>query len=220
MRSCGADGADRARFCEPVCRHARFDGGAELARAGRAAARRRAAPMRHRRSTRRHGALRRPRRLRPDARRARPGGGPDPGLGRARPRWATRSSGSTAPARSSSAMRSSRSSAGRTPTTTTLSGQSLAALAIRAGLHDVGRRRRAPGGPYRPRHRRGRGERLRLPDGDLGLTGEAITTAARIQSLARPGEILLDEATRARRRAAVSPRTNAVRSSCAASRHP
>jgi len=31
--------------------------------------------------------------------------------------------------------------------------------------------------------------------GDLALTGEAITTAARIQSLARPGEILLDEAT-------------------------
>lgn len=30
------------------------------------------------------------------------------------------------------------------------------------------------------------------PDGDLGLTGGAITTAARIQSLARPGEILLD----------------------------
>ena len=27
------------------------------------------------------------------------------------------------------------------------------------------------------------------------MTGEAITTAARIQSLARPGEILLDEAT-------------------------
>ena len=32
-------------------------------------------------------------------------------------------------------------------------------------------------------------------DGDLRLTGEAITTAARIQSLARPGEILLDGAT-------------------------
>ena len=31
--------------------------------------------------------------------------------------------------------------------------------------------------------------------GDLVVTGEAITTAARIQSLARPGEILLDEAT-------------------------
>ena len=30
-------------------------------------------------------------------------------------------------------------------------------------------------------------------DGDLRLTGEAITTAARIQSMARPGEILLDE---------------------------
>ena len=32
-------------------------------------------------------------------------------------------------------------------------------------------------------------------DHDLRLTGEAITTAARIQSMARPGEILLDEAT-------------------------
>ena len=31
--------------------------------------------------------------------------------------------------------------------------------------------------------------------GDQAVTGEAITTAARIQSLARPGEILLDEAT-------------------------
>jgi class 3 adenylate cyclase len=31
--------------------------------------------------------------------------------------------------------------------------------------------------------------------GDLAVTGEAITTAARIQGLARPGEILLDEAT-------------------------
>jgi class 3 adenylate cyclase len=32
-------------------------------------------------------------------------------------------------------------------------------------------------------------------DGDQAVTGEAITTAARIQGLARPGEILLDEAT-------------------------
>jgi class 3 adenylate cyclase len=31
--------------------------------------------------------------------------------------------------------------------------------------------------------------------GDLAVTGEAITTAARIQAVARPGEILLDEAT-------------------------
>ena len=31
--------------------------------------------------------------------------------------------------------------------------------------------------------------------GDQAVTGEAITTAARIQALARPGEILLDEAT-------------------------
>ena len=37
-------------------------------------------------------------------------------------------------------------------------------------------------------------------DGDLRLTGEAITTAARIQSLARPGEILLDDATATGRR--------------------
>ncbi len=33
-------------------------------------------------------------------------------------------------------------------------------------------------------------------NGDLGLTGEAITTAARIQALARPGEILVDGRTR------------------------
>ncbi len=33
------------------------------------------------------------------------------------------------------------------------------------------------------------------PSGDLGLTGEAITTAARIQSLAHAGEIMLDGAT-------------------------
>ncbi|MEX1173919.1 MAG: AAA family ATPase [Chloroflexota bacterium] len=43
--------------------------------------------------------------------------------------------------------------------------------------------------------------------GDLGLTGEAITTAARIQSLARPGEILIDDATlrAARGRLATEP---------------
>jgi class 3 adenylate cyclase len=49
-------------------------------------------------------------------------------------------------------------------------------------------------------------------DGDLGLTGEAITTAARIQTLARPGEILLDEATRraARGRLATEDRGSVV----------
>lgn len=49
-------------------------------------------------------------------------------------------------------------------------------------------------------------------DGDLGLTGEAITTAARIQSLAAPGEILLDEMTRraARDRLATRPRGSVV----------
>ena len=38
-------------------------------------------------------------------------------------------------------------------------------------------------------------ERSEVSRDDLGLTGGAITTAARIQSLARPGEILLDLAT-------------------------
>lgn len=49
-------------------------------------------------------------------------------------------------------------------------------------------------------------------DGDLGLTGEAITTAARIQSLAAPGEILLDETTRraARDRLATRSRGSVV----------
>ena len=49
-------------------------------------------------------------------------------------------------------------------------------------------------------------------DGDLRLTGEAITTAARIQTLARPGEILLDEATRraARGRLATDSRGSVV----------
>ena len=48
--------------------------------------------------------------------------------------------------------------------------------------------------------------------GDLGLTGEAITTAARIQSMARPGEILLDGPTRqaARGRLAVEDRGTVV----------
>ena len=56
------------------------------------------------------------------------------------------------------------------------------------------------------------GTAARSPDGDLRLTGEAITTAARIQSLARPGEILLDGATRraARGRLATEPRGSVV----------
>jgi class 3 adenylate cyclase len=72
---------------------------------------------------------------------------------------------------------------------------SLAALAIRAML-------REPDDGSEPLEVRigiatgevvaaARGDRT----GDLAVTGQAITTAARIQSLARPGEILLDEAT-------------------------
>ncbi len=72
----------------------------------------------------------------------------------------------------------------------------LAALAIRAGLE-------AAGDGVEPMEVRigiATGEVVAAVmqpghDGDLGLTGEAITTAARIQSLARPGEILLDGAT-------------------------
>jgi adenylate cyclase len=71
----------------------------------------------------------------------------------------------------------------------------LAALSIRAAL-------RAPddgGEPLEVRIGLATGEVVTGPGGagagDLSVTGEAITTAARIQSLARPGEILLDEAT-------------------------
>jgi adenylate cyclase len=48
--------------------------------------------------------------------------------------------------------------------------------------------------------------------GDMAVTGEAITTAARIQAMARPGEILLDEATvrGARDRLAVDDRGSVV----------
>lgn len=71
---------------------------------------------------------------------------------------------------------------------------SLAAMAIRAGLHEI-----ADGGePMEVRIGIATGEVLTSgegTDGDMGLTGEAITTAARIQSLARPGEILLEGAT-------------------------
>ena len=72
----------------------------------------------------------------------------------------------------------------------------LAALAIRAALREP-----VDGGePLEVRIGLATGEvvagaRRRPATGDLAVTGEAITTAARIQSLARPGEILLDEAT-------------------------
>ncbi len=72
----------------------------------------------------------------------------------------------------------------------------LAALHIRAALHGIG----AESGPLEVRIGLATGEVVAAhpeptADGDLRLTGEAITTAARIQSLARPGEILLDGAT-------------------------
>lgn len=86
---------------------------------------------------------------------------------------------------------------------------SLAALAIRARLLDIGDGFE----PLQVRIGIATGEVVASAagpgaDGDLGLTGEAITTAARIQSLARPGDILLDEATRraARERLATEPR--------------
>jgi adenylate cyclase len=73
---------------------------------------------------------------------------------------------------------------------------SLAALAIRTGLQDLG----MGGEPMDVRIGLATGEVVAAAagarDGDLRLTGEAITTAARIQSMARPGEILLDDATR------------------------
>jgi class 3 adenylate cyclase len=72
---------------------------------------------------------------------------------------------------------------------------SLAALTIRAALREP-----ADGGePLEVRIGLATGEVVAAArgdgTGDLAVTGEAITTAARIQSLARPGEILLDEAT-------------------------
>jgi class 3 adenylate cyclase len=73
---------------------------------------------------------------------------------------------------------------------------SLAALAIRTGLQDLG----TGGEPMDVRIGLATGEVVAVTagpmDGDMRLTGEAITTAARIQSMARPGEILLDDATR------------------------
>jgi adenylate cyclase len=85
----------------------------------------------------------------------------------------------------------------------------LAALAIRSGLQEAA----AGAEPLDVRIGLATGEVVagslaRAADGDLRLTGEAITTAARIQSMARPGEILLDEATvrAARGRLATDPR--------------
>ena len=87
----------------------------------------------------------------------------------------------------------------------------LAAMAIRAGLHEI-----ADGGePMEVRIGIATGEVVAGragAGGDLGLTGEAITTAARIQSLARPGEILLEGATLAatRGRLAIDDRGSVV----------
>ena len=89
----------------------------------------------------------------------------------------------------------------------------LAGLAIRSGLHEA-----AGGGePLDVRIGIATGEVVAgapgtSADSDLRLTGEAITTAARIQSLARPGEILLDDATEraARGRLATDPRGSVV----------
>jgi adenylate cyclase len=71
----------------------------------------------------------------------------------------------------------------------------LAALAIRAALREPD----DGGEPLEVRIGLATGEVVAAPrgdgSGDLSVTGEAITTAARIQSLAQPGEILLDEAT-------------------------
>jgi len=89
----------------------------------------------------------------------------------------------------------------------------LAALAIRSGLLEIG----DGGEPMDVRIGIATGEVVSgadgpATDGDLRLTGEAITTAARIQSMARPGEILLDDATRqaARGRLATDPRGSVV----------
>jgi class 3 adenylate cyclase len=88
----------------------------------------------------------------------------------------------------------------------------LAALAIRAGLQEAGE----GGEPLDVRIGIATGEVVTAGDpahdDDLRLTGEAITTAARIQSMAPPGEILLDDATRqaARGRLATEPRGSVI----------
>ena len=88
----------------------------------------------------------------------------------------------------------------------------LAALAIRARLQEVGGEE-----PMEVRVGIATGEVVaspsdRAPGSDLSLTGEAITTAARIQSIARTGEIMLDGATvrAARDRLAVEARGSVV----------
>jgi adenylate cyclase len=95
----------------------------------------------------------------------------------------------------------------------------LAGLSIRAALQDpsAGDPSMPSGEPLEVRIGIATGEvvagrRSRGADGDLGLTGEAITTAARIQSLAKAGEILLDGATvrAARGRLATEPRGTVV----------
>ena len=90
---------------------------------------------------------------------------------------------------------------------------SLAGLAIRDSLRDLG----AGSEAMEVRVGIATGEVVAaarsLPTGDdLALTGAAITTAARIQSLAQPGEILLDAATvaAARGRLLVSDRGSTV----------
>jgi class 3 adenylate cyclase len=88
----------------------------------------------------------------------------------------------------------------------------LAALAIRAGLQEGDRGAE----PLEVRIGIATGEVVAAAsaedDDDLRLTGEAITTAARIQSMAPPGEILIDDATRqaARGRLATDPRGSVV----------
>jgi class 3 adenylate cyclase len=72
------------------------------------------------------------------------------------------------------------------------------ALAIRAGL---GRLQDPAGDALQVRIGLATGEVVAAPRGvpgafDWSLTGPAVTTAARIQGLAKPGEILMDEATR------------------------
>ena len=105
------------------------------------------------------------------------------------------SSASAGPARSSSATPSSRSSAGRRPTTTTRSGRRWRHWRSAPTLLEP----EDGGEPLEVRIGLATGEVVAAArgdgTGDQAVTGEAITTAARIQGLARPGEILLDEAT-------------------------
>ena len=152
----------------------------------------------NRRSADRDRPLRRPRRLRPARRRARSRGRPAPG--------STRRSGAMADG--DRAFDGTREKFIGDAVFAVFgwprghdddaSARARCALAIREAVgHETGADgRRAAGGPYRHRDRRGR-RRIPLATtrSTWSLTGEAVTTAARIQSLARPGEILLDEAT-------------------------